>query len=117
MMFFCIDVVRRYSYLCKFIKNRLQHRCFPVKFAKFFTTLFFKRNSLVATSEQTNYLLNKTLKIAEKNIQLAASEVKDNLSTSEPHISSFVPKCGCKLGLLLEKLRVEDVATIAEISN
>ena len=71
----------------------------------------------MATSEQTNYLLNETLKIAEKNIQLAASEVKDNLWTSEPHISSFVPKCGYKLGLLLEKLRVEDVATIAEISN
>ena len=71
----------------------------------------------MATSEQTNYLLNKTLKIAEKNIQLAASEVKDNLSTSKPHISSFVPKCGCKLGLLLEKLRVEDVAAIAEISS
>ena len=25
---------------CNFIKNRLQHRCFPVKFAEFLTTSF-----------------------------------------------------------------------------
>ena len=71
----------------------------------------------MATSEQTNYLLNETLKIAEKNNQLATSEVKGSLSTSESHFSSFVPKYGYKLGLLLEKLRVEDVAAIAEISS
>ena len=27
---------------CKFIKNRLQHRCFPVKFAKFLRTPILK---------------------------------------------------------------------------
>ena len=35
---------------CNFIKKRLQHRCFPVKFAKFFRTSFFYRKSLVAAS-------------------------------------------------------------------
>ena len=29
---------------CNFIKIRLQHRCFPVKFAKFLKTLFFTDN-------------------------------------------------------------------------
>ena len=28
---------------CNFIKNRLQHRCFPVTFAKFLITSFFNR--------------------------------------------------------------------------
>ena len=27
--------------VCNFIKKRLQHRCFPVKFAKFLRTPFF----------------------------------------------------------------------------
>ena len=29
---------------CKFIKKRLQHRCFPVKFAKFLRSLSFKEH-------------------------------------------------------------------------
>ena len=29
---------------CNFIKERLQHRCFPVKFAKFLRTPFFKEH-------------------------------------------------------------------------
>ena len=36
--------------VCKFIKKRLQRRCFPVKFAKFFRTPFFYRTPPVAAS-------------------------------------------------------------------
>ena len=35
---------------CFFIKKRLQHRCFPVKFAKSLTTSFFCRKLPMATS-------------------------------------------------------------------
>ena len=38
---------------CSFAKKRLQHRCFPVKFAKFLRTPFFNRAPPVAASEQT----------------------------------------------------------------
>ena len=34
--------------LCNSIKNRLQHRCFPVKFAKNFNNTFFYRTAPVA---------------------------------------------------------------------
>ena len=37
-MFFKIGVLQ----VCNFIKKRLQHRCFPVKLAKFLKTPFFK---------------------------------------------------------------------------
>ena len=30
--------------LCNFMKNRLQHRCFPVKFTKFFRTYSFTKH-------------------------------------------------------------------------
>ena len=35
---------------CNFIKKRLQHRCFPVKFAKYLRTPFFYRTPPVAAS-------------------------------------------------------------------
>ena len=31
---------------CNFIKKSLQHSCFPVKFAKFLTTLFLQNTSI-----------------------------------------------------------------------
>ena len=52
-MFFKIDVLKKFGKFHRktlvfeglktwnFIKNRLQHRYFPVKFAKFLRTLFF----------------------------------------------------------------------------
>ena len=40
-------------------------------------------------------------------MQLAASEVKDNLSQSEPRISSVIPTCGCKLRVFVTG-KVED---------
>ena len=50
-MFFKIDVLKDsadftgkhqcWSLACNFIKKRLQHRCFPVKFANFLRTPFF----------------------------------------------------------------------------
>ena len=36
---------------CNFIKKILQHKCFPVKFAKFFKNTFLYRTPLVAASE------------------------------------------------------------------
>ena len=50
----------------------------------------------MAVSEETKYSFNEISKIAEKNMQLAASEAKDNLSQSEPRISSVIPKCSRK---------------------
>ena len=35
---------------CNFIKKRLQHRCFPVKFSKYLRTPFFYRTPPVAAS-------------------------------------------------------------------
>ena len=47
-MFFKIDVLKNFANFtekhlkaCNFIKKRLQHRCFPVKFAKFLKAPFF----------------------------------------------------------------------------
>ena len=61
--FFKIDVLKDFanftgkhqcwSLACNFIKKRLQHRCFPVKFANFLRTPFFYRTPPVADSEQT----------------------------------------------------------------
>ena len=36
----------------KFIKKRHEHRCFPVKFAKFLRTPFFNRTPALAASMQ-----------------------------------------------------------------
>ena len=36
---------------CNFIKKKFQHRCFPVKCAKFVRTPFFYRTSPVAASD------------------------------------------------------------------
>ena len=38
---------------CNFVKKKLQHRCFPVKFAKFLRTPFFTEHLCVAASEYT----------------------------------------------------------------
>ena len=43
---------------CNFIKKKLQHRCFPVKFAKLFRTLFY-RTLLVAASDSPTYGFQK----------------------------------------------------------
>ena len=45
-MFFKINVFKNFvnftgKHICNFIKKRLQHRCFPVKFGKFFKNIFF----------------------------------------------------------------------------
>ena len=42
--------------VCNFIKKRLQHRCFPVKFAKFLGTPFFHRTPPVAASDFITFL-------------------------------------------------------------
>ena len=43
---------------CKFIKKRLPHRCFPVKFTKFLRTLFFQNTSGGCFWLSTHIILN-----------------------------------------------------------
>ena len=50
-MFFKIGVPGVLGLTCKFIKNRLQHRCFAIKFANFFKKNFFYRTPPVAASK------------------------------------------------------------------
>ena len=40
-MFFYLNLYMVYPTDCNFMKNRLQHRCFPVNIAKFLRTAFF----------------------------------------------------------------------------
>ena len=63
-MFFEIGVLKNISNFtgknlkaCNFIKKRLQHKCFPIKFEKFLRTPFFYRAPLMATSanERTGF--------------------------------------------------------------
>ena len=42
---------KRFGSLCYFIKKKLQHRCFLVKFTKIFTNIFFYRRVPVAASD------------------------------------------------------------------
>ena len=44
---------------CNFIKKRLQHRHFPVKFARFLKTLFFLQDTPVAASGEWNSIFSK----------------------------------------------------------
>ena len=45
------DVLQNRCQACNFIKKRLQHRCFPMKFIKFFRALFLQNiSTLVAAS-------------------------------------------------------------------
>ena len=56
---------------CNFIKKTLQHRCFPVKLAKFLRTPFFYRTPQVATSvlyESMEKVVKKT--VFFKNCQM-----------------------------------------------
>ena len=56
---------------CNFIKKILQHRCFPVKLAKFLRTPFFYRTPQVATSvlyESMEKVVKKT--VFFKNCQI-----------------------------------------------
>ena len=54
-MFFKIDVLKNFAnftgkhqcwslFLVNFIKKRLQHKCFPVKYANFLRTTFFTKH-------------------------------------------------------------------------
>ena len=48
---FLADLLQNRSQACNFIKKRLQHRCFPMKFIKFFRALFLQNiSTLVAAS-------------------------------------------------------------------
>ena len=44
--------------VCKSIKRRLQHRCFPVKNAKFLRTDFFYRAPLVVASGTETFIFS-----------------------------------------------------------
>ena len=70
-MFFKTGVLENFAhftakYLCwslflikliQFIKKRLQHRCFPVKFQKFLKATFFTETPLVAASVGNDILV------------------------------------------------------------
>ena len=51
--------------VCNFIKNRLQHRCFPVKFAKFSTTPILKNTyrRLLPKNKQLQVLIHSLSKM------------------------------------------------------
>ena len=58
-MFFKIGVLEKFKnftgkYLqaCNLIKKRLQHRCFPVKFAKFLRTLFYRTPQVASSTNK-----------------------------------------------------------------
>ena len=42
---------------CNFIKKRLQHRCFPVKIAKFLITLFYRTAAVAASRKKVEKYL------------------------------------------------------------
>ena len=45
---------------CNFIKKRLQHRCFRVKYSKFLRTLFFAEKGSVAASVNTVMVISNS---------------------------------------------------------
>ena len=53
--------------VCNFIKKRLQHRCFPVKFAKFLRTPILK--SICERLLCISYVLHKYVSHVKKNYQ------------------------------------------------
>ena len=57
---------------CNFFKKRLQHRCFPVKFAKFLRTPFFTEQLrwLLPMSESKYALNNNSFKKSLKQLVL-----------------------------------------------
>ena len=56
---------------CKFIKKRLQHRCFPVKFAKF-RTLFWAVTSITLTQQLKN---NQTVVVSHSKLLLCFTTI------------------------------------------
>ena len=66
------DVLQNRCQACNFIKKRLQHRCFPMKFTKSLRTSFFLQNTstLMAASSNKQCKPMKTLKVyvAEKEM-------------------------------------------------
>ena len=61
---------------CNFIKKVLQHRCFPMKFAKFFRTPFFYRTPPMAAS-----VCRKATKHKENNIKKKYSSRLKNMDS------------------------------------
>ena len=55
---------------CNFTKKRLQHSCFPVKFAKFFKNTFFHRTPLVGAFVLSSFPFKSAclLKISRKTL-------------------------------------------------
>ena len=70
-----------------FIKNRLQHRCFPVKFEKFLKTSFFYKTPPVDVSETPFFGGEKICRrlfrsSSDKSIRNRYSESFQNVSAS-----------------------------------
>ena len=67
---------------CNFIKKRLQHGCFPVKFVKFLRTSFFHRRPAVAASYNccVDIGINLFLSISSEGMIIWDKELKSGTS-------------------------------------
>ena len=60
------DVLQNRCQACNFIKERLQHRCFPMKFTKFLRTLFLQNTSTLVAGSGSKKC--KTMKTYTKSL-------------------------------------------------
>ena len=71
---------------CNFIKRRLQHKCFHVKFAKFFRASFFYRTLPLAVCEDRRFLYGSLLLWTAKEYQINRIWMVQMLKNSENYI-------------------------------
>ena len=70
---------------CNFIKKRIQHRCFPVKFAKYFkNTCFEERPRMTATGPPVLQLIKKN-----ENKLITLIKTNRNFNSSYLHLFFF----------------------------
>ena len=65
---------------CNFVKRRLQHRCFPVKFAKFLRTPFFTEHLRWLLPEQKLSIGIKSIKIIKIKKHMEVKLFEDNVA-------------------------------------
>ena len=78
----------------RFLKNRLQHRCFPVNMAKFFTYTYFEEH-LRKTASVSLLIFSTTFNLFEPTV--AIHIVTSHLICSASQLTGFYVKC--KIGL------------------
>ena len=70
---------------CKFVKKRLQHRCYLVKFAKFLRTLFFTEHLFTVTASVCFENLGKILvRNSSENPMLTGNNFTENFNADVP---------------------------------